>query len=55
MDIFLTVLVLLAVIAVGAFLIHRLNAQHGVRIAAFHYGRRGTAVPDRKPPDGRTG
>ncbi|MFI9762188.1 hypothetical protein ACIHFB_30155 [Streptomyces sp. NPDC051963] len=39
MDTFVTVLVLLAIVAVGVLLIHRLNNQHGERIAAFHYGR----------------
>ncbi|MGW7546173.1 hypothetical protein ACWGKQ_34465 [Streptomyces sp. NPDC054770] len=33
----IAVAVLLVVIAVGVVLIHRLNAQHGERIAAFHY------------------
>ncbi len=32
------VAVLLVVIAIGVVLIHRLNAQHDERIAAFHYG-----------------
>lgn len=46
-DILVTVIVLLAVIASGAFLIHRLNSQHGDRGAAFHYGRGGVVAPDR--------
>ncbi|WP_217561132.1 hypothetical protein [Streptomyces sp. GbtcB6] len=33
----IAVAVLLVAIAVGVVLIHRLNAQHGERIAAFHY------------------
>jgi hypothetical protein len=33
----ITVAVLLALIALGAVLIHRLNAQHDQRIADFHY------------------
>ncbi|MCX5047962.1 MULTISPECIES: hypothetical protein [unclassified Streptomyces] len=45
METFVVVLVILAMIAVGAFLIHLLNAQHGDRIAAFHYGRFGMAAP----------
>jgi hypothetical protein len=49
MDVLVTVLALLAVIAAGVFLIHRLNAQHGDRIAAFHYGRDGVVAPGRKP------
>ena len=53
-DIVVTVIVLLAVVAAGAFLIHRLNAQHGDRSAAFHYGRGGVVAPDRKTADGPT-
>lgn len=53
MDILVTVFVLLAVIAAGAFLIHRLNSQHGGRSAAFHYGRSGVVTPDRRPTKGR--
>ncbi|MFE9706110.1 hypothetical protein [Streptomyces sp. NPDC005930] len=52
LEILLTVVVLLAVIAAGAFLIHRLNAQHGDRSAAFHYGRGGVVAPDRKTDEG---
>ncbi|KAB2973848.1 hypothetical protein F8R89_18715 [Streptomyces sp. SS1-1] len=52
MDILVTVFVLLAVIAAGAFLIHRLNSQHGGRSAAFHYGRGGVVAPDRKTDEG---
>ncbi|MFE0415012.1 hypothetical protein [Streptomyces tendae] len=52
MDILVTVIVLLAVIAAGAFLIHRLNSQHGDRGAAFHYGRGGVVAPDRKTDEG---
>ncbi|MFF9521857.1 hypothetical protein ACF1DV_07710 [Streptomyces achromogenes] len=33
----IVVAVLLVLIAVGAVLIHRLNAQHDERIAGFHY------------------
>ncbi|MFJ2948958.1 hypothetical protein ACIO8H_15215 [Streptomyces sp. NPDC087226] len=51
-DILVTVIVLLAVIAGGAFLIHRLNSRHGDRGAAFHYGRGGVVAPDRKTDDG---
>ncbi|MFE0806770.1 hypothetical protein ACFW4M_06905 [Streptomyces sp. NPDC058794] len=54
MDIVVTVIVLLAVVAAGAFLIRRLNAQHGDRSAAFHYGRGGVVAPDRKTTDGPT-
>lgn len=51
-DIVVTVIVLLAVIAAGAFLIHRLNSQHGDRGAAFHYGRGGVVATDRKTDEG---
>ncbi len=53
-DILVTVVVLLAVIAAGAFLVHRLNSQHGDRSAAFHYGRSGVVAPDRTTDEGPT-
>ncbi|MEU4653346.1 hypothetical protein AB0G32_05275 [Streptomyces sp. NPDC023723] len=53
MELLVTVIVLLAVVAAGVFLIHRLNSQHGARIASFHYGRYGAVVPDRKPTAGQ--
>ncbi|GAA0445515.1 hypothetical protein ACFQ2B_16190 [Streptomyces stramineus] len=34
-----TVVVLLALVALGALVIHALNGQHDERIAAFHYSR----------------
>ncbi|MEW2262122.1 DUF5994 family protein [Streptomyces sp. NPDC047853] len=37
----------------SAFLIRRLNAQHGDRSAAFHHGRGGVVAPDRKTDEGR--
>ncbi|MDQ0405177.1 hypothetical protein OIE75_19585 [Streptomyces sp. NBC_01723] len=52
MDVLVTVIVLPAVIAAGAFLIHRLDSRHGDRSAAFHYGRGGAVAPDRKTHDG---
>ncbi|MFE0721817.1 hypothetical protein ACFW23_12745 [Streptomyces rochei] len=45
MEILVTVIVLLAAIALGVLVIHLLNAQHDERIAAFHYGHPGPAVP----------
>jgi hypothetical protein len=39
METFVTVVALVAMVALGAFLIHRLNNQHDERIATFHYGR----------------
>lgn len=53
MDIFVTVIVLLAVIAAGAFLIHRLNSQHGDRATAFHYRRDGVVAPGQEPRAGQ--
>ncbi|MFE1028037.1 hypothetical protein ACFW5I_26295 [Streptomyces sp. NPDC058818] len=37
-EIFVTVIVVLAVVALGVLLIHLLNSQHAERIAAFRYG-----------------
>ncbi|MBT2411660.1 hypothetical protein J7I94_13970 [Streptomyces sp. ISL-12] len=54
MDIFVIVIALLAVIAAGAFLIHRLNSQHGDRAAAFHYRRDGVVEPGQEPRAGQT-
>ncbi|MER7494470.1 hypothetical protein OQI_10785 [Streptomyces pharetrae CZA14] len=53
MDIIAVVIALLAMIALGAFLIHRLNAQHGDRGGAFHYGPFGSVVRGPAPPSGR--
>lgn len=50
METFVVVIVILAMIAVGVFLIHRLNSQHSERIAAFHYARSGTPVAGPGPP-----
>ncbi|CAM5529468.1 Secreted protein OS=Streptomyces aurantiogriseus OX=66870 GN=GCM10010251_07520 PE=4 SV=1 [Streptomyces aurantiogriseus] len=44
MEIFVTVFVIVAMIALGVFLIHLLNSQHDERIAAFRYGRSRSAV-----------
>lgn len=41
----MTVIVVLAMIALGALLIHLLNSQHSDRMTAFHYGRSGMPVP----------
>ncbi|CAM5483736.1 hypothetical protein [Streptomyces aurantiogriseus] len=49
METFVTVIVVLAMIALGVLLIHLLNSQHRDRIAAFHYGRSGTPVPGPAP------
>lgn len=51
METVVTVIVLLAMIALGVLLIHRLNAQHNERIASFPYGRpRTTTKPPTPPP-----
>ncbi|HZF88238.1 hypothetical protein [Streptomyces sp.] len=54
METLVVVVALLAVIALGAFLIHRLNSQHGDRGgAAFHYGPFGSVLRGPAPPAGR--
>lgn len=45
----MTVIVTIAMIAVGMLLIHRLNSQHDDRIASFHYGRSGMPVAGPAP------
>ncbi|MFD9215904.1 hypothetical protein ACFVY9_22930 [Streptomyces sp. NPDC059544] len=37
MEIAITVSVIIAMIIMGALMIHRLNGRHDERIAAFHY------------------
>jgi hypothetical protein len=56
-ETFVTVIVILALIALGAFLIHRLNSQHSDRITAFHYGRSGAPLqgPGPSAPRGAGG
>ncbi|WP_326575171.1 hypothetical protein OG889_08340 [Streptomyces sp. NBC_00481] len=49
METFVTVVVILALIAFGGLLIHLLNLQHSDRIAAFHYGRSGMPVAGPAP------
>lgn len=53
----MSVAVILGMIALGVFLIHRLNSQHNDRIAAFHYGRSGlpAAGPAPRKARGRAG
>ncbi|MEV4927151.1 hypothetical protein [Streptomyces roseoverticillatus] len=56
MDTDITVAVILAMIALGAFVIHLLNTQHSERIALHQYsrrlpGRRGAHSPTRPQPD----
>ncbi|WP_369250629.1 hypothetical protein [Streptomyces sp. R41] len=50
METFVTVVVLLAMVAVGVLLIHLLNNQHDERITAFPYGRSRPAVRGPAPP-----
>jgi hypothetical protein len=51
-ETFVTVAVLLALIALGAFVIHRLNVQHAERIAEYRYSRffRGLRAKRAAPP-----
>jgi hypothetical protein len=49
MESLITVAVLLAMIALGAFVIHLLNNQHAQRIAAFHYHRLLPVAPGQEP------
>ncbi|MDW4907246.1 hypothetical protein RB628_18280 [Streptomyces sp. ADMS] len=53
METFVTVIVSIALVVVGVFLIHRLNSQHSDRIATFHYGHSG--MPVAGPPPGTSG
>ncbi|MDX3091904.1 MULTISPECIES: hypothetical protein [Streptomyces] len=53
MGILVTVIVLLAAVAPSVLVIHLLNAQHDVRIAAFHYRHPGPAVPGPGSPAAR--
>ncbi|MFE4575125.1 hypothetical protein [Streptomyces chartreusis] len=50
METFVTAIVVLAMIAFGALLIHMLNSQHSDRMTAFHYGRTGMPAPGPAPP-----
>ncbi|MBB1255172.1 hypothetical protein [Streptomyces alkaliterrae] len=49
METVLTIVGVLAVIALGVFVIHRLNAQHADRIASRRYSSR---LPDRRSGPG---
>ena len=49
METFVTVITILAMIALGVLLIHLLNSQHSDRMTAFHYGRSGMPVPGPAP------
>lgn len=54
-ETFVTVLVILAMIAFGAYLIRRLNSQHGERTAGFHYGHSGMPLGGPTPSAPRKG
>lgn len=54
MNAFLTVIAFLVLVAVAAYVIHRLGIQHADRIAAYRYstprpGRRGRGAPRPHP------
>jgi hypothetical protein len=49
----ITVAVVLAMIAMGVFLIHQLNAQHDARIASFRYGEAIQGLGRRRRPKRR--
>ncbi|UGY94083.1 hypothetical protein [Streptomyces gobiensis] len=49
METVITVAVILAVITLGALLIHRLNAQRDERIAVFRYSRVLPGLGGRRP------
>ncbi|MEU4970113.1 hypothetical protein [Streptomyces smyrnaeus] len=60
MDALVTVAVIIAMIALGVLLLHRLNAQHDQRIAAFRYSaalpvRGGRRRKRRRPADSAAG
>ncbi|MEV2209967.1 hypothetical protein AB0H86_00320 [Streptomyces sp. NPDC050997] len=48
METFVTVVVLMAMIALGVLLVHMANRQRGDRIAAFHRGRSWAAAWGRR-------
>ncbi|MFI9175495.1 hypothetical protein [Streptomyces lincolnensis] len=50
MEALVTVVVIVTVIVLGMFLIHRLNSQHSDGMSAFHYGRTGLPVPGPASP-----
>ncbi|MFE9650588.1 hypothetical protein ACFYO0_42150 [Streptomyces sp. NPDC006365] len=55
MNVFLTAVAFVVLIAAGAYVIHRLNIQHSDRISVYRYsaplpGRRGRGTP--QPPVG---
>ncbi|MFG3185215.1 MULTISPECIES: hypothetical protein [Streptomyces] len=54
METFVTVIAILAMIALGVLLIHLVNSRHSDRTAAFHYGRSGTPVAGDSAPDDST-
>lgn len=55
METVITVAAILAMIAMGVFLIHQLNAQHDARIASFRYGEAIQGLGRRRPRRHRPG
>ena len=59
MEIVVTLVAILALIMLGALLIHNLNAQHDQRIAGFHYSDALPGIRRRnrrnRPPTGPAG
>jgi hypothetical protein len=59
MESLVTVVVILAMVALGVLVIHLLNTQHGDRLAVFHYvrdgryGRSGMPLPGPAPSASR--
>ncbi|WP_063768076.1 MULTISPECIES: hypothetical protein [Streptomyces] len=53
MGTFVTVAVILGMIAFGVLLIRLLNSQHGDRMAAIHYGHTGMPVAGPAPRKAR--
>ena len=53
METFVTVIAILAMIALGVLLIHLVNSRHSEGIAAYHYGRSGTPVAGPAPRKAR--
>ncbi|MCT9079356.1 hypothetical protein [Streptomyces fulvoviolaceus] len=49
METFVTVVVILVVIALGLFFLHQLKSQGSDTTGSFHYGRSGTPLPGPAP------
>ncbi|WP_338684411.1 hypothetical protein QD712_28925 [Streptomyces acidiscabies] len=53
METFVTVAVIVGVLVLAVLLIRLLDAQHGDRTSAFHYGRSGLPLPGPASPASR--